>query len=178
MISLTPLVNGYRRFLTSKYMQHADLYEDLASTGQSPSIMVIACCDSRVDPVTIFDAAPGELFVVRNVANLVPPYELTGDLDDTSAAVEFAVKGLEVGHILVMGHAQCGGVKAFLQDVFNPTLETNSILNWISIMKPVRADVLRQASLSRPEEIQRMTEFTLFANRLRISRHSHLRVNA
>ena len=74
MISLTPLVDGYRRFLTSKYTQHADLYEDLASTGQSPSIMVIACCDSRVDPVTIFDAAPGELFVVRNVANLVPPY--------------------------------------------------------------------------------------------------------
>ena len=160
MISLTPLVEGYRRFLTSRYKQHAGLYENLSSTGQSPSIMVIACCDSRVDPVTIFDAAPGELFVVRNVANLVPPYELTGDLDDTGAAVEFAVKGLGVGHILVMGHAQCGGVKAFLQDVFDPSLETNYILNWMSIMKPARAEVLRQAPHCEPEELQRMTEFS------------------
>ena len=159
MISLTPLVEGYRRFLTSRYKQHAGLYENLSSTGQSPSIMVIACCDSRVDPVTIFDAAPGELFVVRNVANLVPPYELTGDHDGTSAAIEFAVKGLEVDHILVMGHAQCGGVKAFLQGVFDPLVESDFIHNWMSIMNPARAEVLRQAPHCKPEKLQRMTEF-------------------
>ena len=93
-----------------------DRFEELAEQGQSPEILLIGCCDSRVSPELIFDAGPGEMFVLRNVANLVPPYQPNDDYHGTSAAIEFAVMGLKVKHIVVMGHAQCGGVKAYRRD--------------------------------------------------------------
>lgn len=109
------LNDGYRRFRSRRWLQMRSLYEKLAE-GQSPSVAVIACCDSRTDPSAIFDAQPGELFVIRNVANLVPPYEEKEGLHGTSAAIEFAVEKLKVDTILVMGHRQCGGVAASLND--------------------------------------------------------------
>jgi carbonic anhydrase len=107
----SPLENGYRRFRKERYATEVSRYRELAD-GQAPETMVIACADSRVDPATIFAAAPGELFVVRNVAALVPPYE-TGEIHySISSALEFAVTVLKVCNIVVMGHSQCGGVAA------------------------------------------------------------------
>jgi carbonic anhydrase len=159
MRSLPMLVEGYHRFLDTRYKGQSELYGKLADTGQSPKIMIVACCDSRVDPAAIFDTAPGELFVARNVANLVPPYAPHGDYHGTSAALEFAVITLEVDHILIMGHAQCGGVEAFLQGVFDPTRESDFIRKWMSIMNPARAQDLRQAPDSDPAELQREMEY-------------------
>ena len=107
------LKNGYRAFRRGVYKHHANLYEELGR-GQDPDIMIIACADSRAEPADIFNAAPGQLFVVRNVANLVPPYETGGGQHGVSAALEFAVTALEVEHIVIMGHGGCGGVQASL----------------------------------------------------------------
>ena len=110
------LANGYRSFLRGRFPREQSRYEALAK-GQSPEIMVIGCCDSRVSPEVIFDASPGELFVVRNVANLVLNYELNAGYDGTSAALEFGVNALRVKHIVVLGPADCGGVRAFASEV-------------------------------------------------------------
>ena len=108
------LTAGYRRFRAEKWPEARAEYGALASDGQKPHTLIVACSDSRADPALIFDAAPGELFVVRNVANLVPPYEPDGQLHGVSAALEFGVKVLKVRRIVVMGHASCGGVGAML----------------------------------------------------------------
>ncbi|MFC7540562.1 carbonic anhydrase [Siccirubricoccus deserti] len=109
------LIDGYRRFRAETWPQQRARFEALAAEGQSPQTMVIACSDSRVDPQMIFSAAPGELFVVRNVANLVPPYMPDAAFHGTSAALEFAVRVLRVRQVVVLGHAQCGGVRALLE---------------------------------------------------------------
>src|SRR5205085_2028570 len=108
------LIDGYRSFATQRLSAEQSRYRDLAERGQAPEIMVIGCCDSRVSPEVIFDAGPGELFVVRNVANLVPPYAPDGAAHGVSAALEFGVQVLHVKHIVVLGHAQCGGIKALV----------------------------------------------------------------
>jgi len=110
--STDALLSGYRRFRQDRWPAARAEYEALASDGQRPHTLVVACSDSRADPALIFDTAPGQLFVVRNVANLVPPYEPDGHLHGVSAALEFGVKVLGVGRIVVMGHAHCGGVAA------------------------------------------------------------------
>jgi len=112
---LEDLFEGYRRFRAEIWPERRKLFESLARDGQRPSALVIACSDSRVDPAMVFNAAPGELFIVRNVANLVPPYKPDGDYHGTSAALEFAVCVLEVPRIIVLGHAMCGGVQALLR---------------------------------------------------------------
>lgn len=108
------LIAGYRDFREGRYADDAALYRRLGERGQKPHTMVIACCDSRVDPATIFSAGPGQLFVLRNVANLVPPWSEGGHEVSTGAAVEFAVLVLGVRQIVVLGHGDCGGVKAAL----------------------------------------------------------------
>ena len=130
------LIAGYREFRGGRWPQERRLYESLAQ-GQSPETFVLSCCDSRVDPATIFNAAPGELFVARNVANLVPPFEEQGSYHGTSAALEFAVNSLKVKTVLVLGHAQCGGVAAALA----PAEQTpGSFLNeWIKLLDPALA---------------------------------------
>ena len=138
MHDVQELVEGYRRFLDTRYEEQADLYRDLAEHGQSPKTMIIACCDSRVDPATIFSARPGQYFIVRNVANLVPPFEPHGDYHGTSAALEFAVTGLHVETIVVMGHARCGGVRAFLDGLHEPPAGGSFIDNWMSLLNPAR----------------------------------------
>ncbi len=110
------LIEGYGAFRTGRLPAEQDRYRTLAESGQSPEVMVVACCDSRVSPEVIFDARPGELFVVRNVGNLIPPYAPDGGAHGVSAALEFAVEALKVKHIVVLGHAHCGGVQAFAED--------------------------------------------------------------
>jgi carbonic anhydrase len=128
------LTEGYRAFLDERFARERSRYESLAE-GQAPEVMVISCCDSRVSPEVIFDASPGELFVVRNVANLVPPYETGGEYHGTSAALEFAVQALRVKHIVVLGHARCGGIRAFADDSA-PLSPGDFIGRWMNLIAP------------------------------------------
>lgn len=125
------LFDGYRRFRARHLDERAALYRTL-DHGQRPPVCVISCCDSRVDPVTIFDAEPGQIFVIRNVANLVPPFRAGDGLQGTSTAIEFAVRRLKVGHIMVLGHAKCGGVAAALGDQVGE--DSVFLENWISLL--------------------------------------------
>lgn len=136
------LADRYRRFKTRQFVLDIDHYEHLAKHGQSPDVMIVSCCDSRVDPETIFNALPGELFVARNVANLVPPYETAGKFYGVSAALEFAVLHISVRHIVILGHSGCGGVKAALE--WSATLQTENrfISNWMSMLDQARLNVL------------------------------------
>ena len=129
------LTDGYRAFLDDRFPREKTRFESLAEKGQSPEVMVIGCCDSRVSPEVIFDASPGELFVVRNVANLVPPFETGGDYHATSAALEFAVQALRVKHIVVLGHARCGGIRAFA-DPSEPLSPGDFIGRWMTLVAP------------------------------------------
>lgn len=130
------LADGYRNFLGGRFASERSRYEMLAEAGQRPEIMVIGCVDSRVSPEVIFDAAPGELLVVRNVANLVPPYEPDRDSQHgTSAALEFGVQALRVKHIVVLGHAHCGGIRAFA-DEQEPLSPGDFIGKWMSQIAP------------------------------------------
>jgi carbonic anhydrase len=139
------LVGGYEAFLGGRFAREQDRFRHLAEAGQKPRIMLIGCCDSRVSPEVIFDAEPGELFVVRNIANLVPPYAPNDDLHGTSAALEFGVMDLGVEYIVVMGHAGCGGVRAFVRGEANAGLEPLSsgdfIGKWISLIKTAPARI-------------------------------------
>jgi carbonic anhydrase len=135
------LLSGYRSFMSGDYATQSKRYRDLAQTGQTPETMIIACCDSRAAPETIFDAGPGELFVVRNVANLVPPYTPDGEYHGTSAALEFAVQALKVKNIVVLGHGRCGGVAAALNPQFEPLSPGDFIGKWIDMLKPPAAIV-------------------------------------
>src|SRR4051812_29973484 len=117
MTGFSDLLSGYRRFRDTDWTRQRGRWADLRE-GQNPSVMVIACSDSRVDPAQIFDTSPGEIFVVRNIANLVPPFELGGGRHGVSAALEFAVTQLEVSEIMVMGHGSCGGVDAAMSRRF------------------------------------------------------------
>jgi carbonic anhydrase len=130
------LTNGYRAFLEGRFASERSRYEMLAESGQRPEIMIIGCIDSRVSPEVIFDAAPGELLVVRNVANIVPPYEPEGETQHgTSAALEFGVQALRVKHIVVLGHAYCGGIRAFA-DEQEPLSPGDFIGRWMAQIAP------------------------------------------
>lgn len=136
------LTDRYRRFRHRHFVAHADQYEELATYGQSPETMIISCSDSRVDPETIFSAMPGEIFVVRNVANLVPPYEVSGKYHGVSAAMEFAVLNLRVKNMIIMGHSGCGGVKAALDQSAAIQTEAHFISKWMSMLDDARLAVL------------------------------------
>lgn len=136
------LADRFRRFKFRHFAPNQDRYEELASNGQNPEVMIVSCCDSRVDPETIFGAMPGELFVVRNVANLVPPYETTGKYHGVSAALEFAALNLRVKHIVVIGHSGCGGVRACLEHDAARQSEAQFITNWMSILDEGRARIM------------------------------------
>src|SRR5437763_5126669 len=130
------LIDGYRTFASQRLPAEQSRYRDLSVRGQSPETMVIGCCDSRVSPEVIFDAGPGELFVVRNVANLVPVYQPDPGAHGVSAALEYAVSVLRVKHIVVLGHAQCGGIRAFI-DKIEPLSPGDFIGKWMAMfVKP------------------------------------------
>jgi carbonic anhydrase len=134
---MDPLIDGYRRFRANVWPAERARYEALAHWGQSPETMVIACSDSRVDPQTVFGAVPGELFVVRNVAALVPPFQPDSAYHGTSAALEFGVKVLKVARLVVLGHGQCGGIKAMAYGP--PPHARDFIASWVEIGKPALA---------------------------------------
>ena len=140
---LGDLVQGYRNFRSTDYPAQKRLYEALAEQGQTPQTMVVSCCDSRVDPARIFSAGPGELFIVRNVANLVPPFEAGDAYHGSGAALEFAVTGLVVRNILVLGHAHCGGIKACLEGAEDATTGGHLVGPWMSILAAARDEILR-----------------------------------
>ena len=131
------LIEGFRRFRERHFVEDAVQFNDLVQFGQMPKALVVACCDSRVDPALVLDCEPGDLFVIRNVANLVPPAENFGHFHGTSAALEFGVQNLGIPHIIVLGHAQCGGIQALLEGGIPK--QDSFIAEWMGI-----ADVARQ----------------------------------
>ena len=128
------LLEGYRSFKDCRYGRERGCYRSLAEHGQTPEVMVIACCDSRSAPETIFNTAPGEIFVVRNVANLVPPYEPDSGYHGTSAALEFAVQSLKVRHIVVLGHGRCGGIPVALHPAAEALSPGDFIGKWMKLL--------------------------------------------
>jgi carbonic anhydrase len=145
MTDFTDLLSGYQRFRNGGYQHQRERWEEL-SQGQSPKVMVIACSDSRVDPAQIFDTSPGEIFVVRNVANLVPPFELGGGRHGVSAALEFAVTQLEVPEIVVLGHGACGGVHAALTQRFKDAAPGAGgfIAHWVDMLDEARERIVAE----------------------------------
>jgi len=137
------LLAGYASFRSGRYAAESQRYQKLGEGAQRPKVMIVACCDSRSAPETIFDAGPGEMFVVRNVANLVPPYTPDGGHHSTSAALEFAVMSLGVKHIVVMGHGRCGGIRAAVSDA-SPLTHTDFIGSWMRAIKDVTRIVPRE----------------------------------
>ncbi|MFC5387372.1 carbonic anhydrase [Aquamicrobium segne] len=151
------LLHGYRNFMQGRYSAESGRYTSLAHEGQHPETMIIACCDSRSAPETIFDCGPGELFVLRNVANLVPPYEPDGVFRSTSAALEFAVQSLRVKNIVVMGHGRCGGIKAALNNGGPPLSPGDFIGRWMSLIGPA-AETVSTSTLMTATERQTALE--------------------
>ena len=136
------LADRFRRFKYRHFAPNQDHYEKLAAEGQSPDVMIVSCSDSRVDPEMLFSAMPGELFVVRNVANLVPPFETQGKYHGVSAALEFAALNIRVKHIVVLGHSGCGGVRACLDHNAARQTKAEFIVNWMSMLDGARDKVL------------------------------------
>ncbi|MGI9463282.1 MAG: carbonic anhydrase [Aestuariivirgaceae bacterium] len=132
----TVLIKGYGEFRDGRFAQESERYRILADSGQSPETLVIACCDSRAAPEIIFNSLPGEIFVIRNVANIVPPYTPDGEFHSTSAALEFAVQSLKVKHIVVLGHGRCGGIKAALDPAGDPLSPGDFIGKWMELLGP------------------------------------------
>jgi carbonic anhydrase len=151
--ALDKLVRGYRRYRDGEYQNSRPLIEDLVAGGQRPEIAVVACSDSRVDPAILFQADPGDLFMVRNVANLVPPMEEGGTYHGTSAALEFAVLGLGVRHVVVLGHAHCGGVKHMMES-HSGNVKFDYVTPWVSMLSAAHRRVL--ATMSRADEAERV----------------------
>ncbi|HEU0044745.1 carbonic anhydrase [Sphingomonas sp.] len=157
MTLFSDMIDGYYRFRGNEWLEERERWQELAS-GQAPKVMVIACSDSRVDPATIFGSRPGEVFVVRNVANLVPPYEIGGGRHGVSAALEFAVTKLGVEEIVVLGHGACGGVNAALtRSLADAEVgEGGFVANWISLLDAARERVVAEYGVG--EDGQRMLE--------------------
>lgn len=150
------LIDGYHRFRDTDWAHQRDRWAQLKE-GQSPGVMIISCSDSRVDPAQIFDTLPGEIFVVRNVANLVPPFETDGSRHGVSAALEFAVTQLEVNEIVVMGHGACGGAKAALTNAFEGRKpgEGGFIAHWVDLLDEARDRIIAEHG-DGPEGVRAM----------------------
>ena len=146
------LIDGYRRFRAGTWRDERARFEELSRLGQKPRALVIACSDSRTDPQMVFNAAPGELFVIRNVANLAPPYGPDDQPHGISAAIEFAVRSLRVSEIVILGHAMCGGIRALIEGA--PTEVSDFVGQWVRIAEPAR----RRAMRTPPEQRQDFCE--------------------
>ncbi|WP_026379644.1 carbonic anhydrase [Afifella pfennigii] len=154
------LLEGYSAFCQGRLPTEQSRYRELAEVGQKPEIMVIGCCDSRVSPEVIFDAGPGELFVVRNVANLVPPFSPSVSQHGVSAAIEFAVQALSVRHIVVLGHARCGGIRAFAEQE-RPLSPGDFIGKWMSLIAPAADRLEGRSELPREEYLARLEQASI-----------------
>jgi carbonic anhydrase len=156
----THLVEGYEVFLGGRFRSEQARFRSLALKGQRPTTMVVGCCDSRVAPEAIFDAGPGELFVLRNVAGMIPPHEPDSHFHSASAALEYAVMALKVEHLVVLGHGQCGGVRAYAESVLHPEAPPLShgdfIGKWIELIAPAVERLGRQPDLADPEYLMNL----------------------
>lgn len=149
------LIEGFRRFRSSYFEQHRARFERLAERRQHPRYAVVTCSDSRIDTTRIFDAIPGEIFLVRNVANLVPAYRPDDRQHSTSAAIEYAVRFLKVGQFVILGHAGCGGIRALLEP---PAEGTDFLASWLEIAGPTRERILETTRDMPPPQRQRRCE--------------------
>ena len=145
------LLAGYNGFMQGRYSSERARYRQLAEAGQTPHTLLFACCDSRSAPETIFDCGPGELFVVRNVANLVPPYEPDSHYHATSAALEYAVQVLKIRNIIVMGHGRCGGIQAALNADRSPIGPGDFVGKWIGLVDAAAKEINANRLLTRGE---------------------------
>ena len=161
MAAFTDLLGGYHRFRMTDYQHQRARWAELRE-GQSPKVMLIACSDSRVDPALIFDTLPGEIFVVRNVANLVPPFERDSSRHGVSAAIEFAVTQLEVAEIVVLGHGSCGGVSAALTQAYEgkPPGEGGFIAHWVDLLDEARDRIVAEHGTG-PEAVRALEHETV-----------------
>lgn len=159
MTDFADMLAGYRRFRNTGWSQQRGRWDEL-NEGQSPRVMIIACSDSRVDPTQIFDSSPGEIFVVRNVAALVPPFETNPGHHGVSAALEFAVQVLKVSEIVVMGHGKCGGCKAALSQALKdaPPGEGGFVHNWIELLDGAREKVVARFGNDHGRDAERAME--------------------
>jgi len=162
----SPLLDGYRNFMDGRYIEERERYRALAENGQKPQILLIACCDSRAAPEIIFGSRPGELFVMRNVANMIPPYEPDGHFHATSAALEYAVQSLRVRDIVVMGHGRCGGIQAALDPAAEPLSPGDFIGRWMSLLKPA-AEQIQSNDVMTASERQTALERVSIRNSIR-----------
>ena len=155
------LLDGYKSFMAHRYEPEEARYKVLAEKGQSPTTMIIACCDSRSAPETIFDAGPGEMFVVRNVANLVPPFQPDAAQHGTSAAIEFAVVALSISNIVIMGHGRCGGIRAALDPHATPLAQGDFIGKWMTLLSPASEAVSKYTLLTSNERQTMLEHFSV-----------------
>ena len=155
------LLDGYRQFKDGRYADERDRYRTLAAEGQTPESLVIACCDSRAAPETIFNAHPGQIFVVRNVANMVPPYRPDGEFHATSAALEFAVQSLRVKDIVVLGHGRCGGIKAALDPSAEPLSPGDFIGRWMELLAPAAEAIAANQWMTATERLTALERISI-----------------
>lgn len=153
MRDVSKFLSGFRRFQQNHLGNRQGMYAQLVQQGQHPRALMIACCDSRCDPALLTDCDPGDMFVVRNVANLVPPHVQATYFAATTSAIAFAVHNLEVEHIIVMGHAQCGGIRALLAHQSPTCNEEELITKWLGIAEDARQQVLQDLA-DRPARVQ------------------------
>ena len=158
MDEIERLIAGYASYRDEEFAPQADFYRHLVEDGQKPRIAMVACSDSRVEPTRVLRTRPGEVFMIRNVANLVPPFEEQGTFHGTSAALEFAVCGLEVKHIVVFGHAHCGGIKALINRETEEGCGLHFVPSWMSQVETAHRRVLATLPDAGPEERQRACE--------------------
>ncbi len=157
MTSITDLVGGFQRFRKQHFERNDSFYQQLVKQGQTPKTLVVACCDSRVDPALVFDCDPGDLFVIRNVANLVPPLEDHQGHHGTTAAIEYGVCTLEVEHVIVLGHAHCGGINALVKAGGVGT-RGSYIDDWMCLAESARAEVMAEMPHAALDEQERACE--------------------
>jgi carbonic anhydrase len=155
---LQRLIRGFESFRAAHFEGDSDLYRRLAEEGQAPKVLIVGCSDSRVDPAIVTQADPGDLFIVRNVAALVPPYEVDGRIKGTSSAIEFAVRGLNVRHVIVMGHARCGGVQALANAGQPSDLHYEFLSDWVRVAAPALAALNKIHPELDPAERRRLLE--------------------
>ena len=158
MDPIAKLTAGFKAFRDGRFQEQRATYERLVDQGQSPAVAVIACSDSRVDPAIVLQADPGDLFVIRNVANLVPPCEQDGDYHGTSAALEYAVEHLEVAHLIVLGHAHCGGIRSLFEKQTHQSEGNQFVSPWMSLVKSAYLRVEATMPDASDEEKARICE--------------------
>lgn len=158
MADINKLLEGFKRFRHNIYDENPGLFDRLNKQGQTPKTIVVGCCDSRVDPAIVTDCDPGDLFIIRNVANLVPPFETGGNYHGTSAALEFGVRNLEVENIIVLGHAQCGGIRALMNPAPGSEQHEGFVPGWMKVASNARNRVLSRMHGEPLEKQQRACE--------------------